>query len=120
MVDTLALAHEQWLGEASGSEVAAFYEGISAGLAPDCPAAVEPEPNDEPLDALFKKGKGKGKGKRSGKGGPASSGGQGANYGGGQGGGKAGDGKGKETRTCNHCPQEACRRASQGQAGSVP
>ena len=93
MVDTLALAHEQWLSEASGSEVAAFYEGISAGLAPDCPAAVELEPNDEPLDALFKKGKGKGKGKRSGKGGPASSGGQGANYGGGQGGGKAGDGR---------------------------
>ena len=28
MVDTLALAHEQWLSEASGSEVAAFYEGI--------------------------------------------------------------------------------------------
>ena len=105
MVDTLALAHEQWLSEASGAEVAAYYEGLSAGLAPDCQAAVEPEPNDEPFDALSKKGKGKGKGKRGGKGngGPASSGGQGASYGGGQGGGKAGDGKGKETRTCNHC-----------------
>ena len=43
MVDTLALAHEQWLNEASGAEVAAFYEGISAGLSPDCQAAVEPE-----------------------------------------------------------------------------
>ena len=116
MVD--ALAHEDWLSTASGAEVASFYEGLSAGLDPDCSAAPEPNANDEPLDALFKKGKGKGKGKRGGKGsgGPASSGGQG----GGQGGGKAGDGKGKETRTCNHCQikghiERDCRKRLAGE-----
>ena len=76
MVDALALAREEWLNEASGAEVAAFYEGISAGLSPDCHAAAEPDANDEPLDALVKKGKGKGKDKRcKGSGGPTGGGG---------------------------------------------
>ena len=61
MVD--ALAHEDWLNQSSGAEVAAFYEGISAGLQSDSQDSVEQNADDEPCDALFRKGKGKGKGK---------------------------------------------------------
>ena len=63
MVD--ALAHEDWLNQSSGAEVAAFYEGISAGMQSDSQEPVEHgNADDEPCDALFRKGKGKGKGKR--------------------------------------------------------
>ena len=34
MVDNLA--HDTWLNAASGAEVAAFYEGVSAGMVPEC------------------------------------------------------------------------------------
>ena len=73
-------------------EVAAFYEGIQAGAnGEDVPVCPFCEDQGEPLDALFRKGKGKCKGKRGkGFGGSASDGGKGGQSGGVQGGGFSG------------------------------
>ena len=53
-----------WLSVADPTEVTAFYEGVAAGLGSEIPdEPVHPDPTDQPLDALYRKGKGKGKGK---------------------------------------------------------
>ena len=58
-------AWEAFLAQASPQEVSAFYEGIHAGAnGEDVPLCPPCEGQDEPLDALYRKGKGKGKGKR--------------------------------------------------------
>ena len=55
-----------WIAIADPSEVSAFYEGVAAGLSSEIPdEPVHPDPTDQPLDALYRKGKGKGKGKNS-------------------------------------------------------
>ena len=69
-------AWEMFLAQASPQEVAAFYEGIQAGAnGEDVPVCPPYEDQDEPLDALFRKGKGKGK-RGKGFGGFASDGGK--------------------------------------------
>ena len=55
-----------WLSVADPTEVTAFYEGVAAGLSSEIPdEPVHPDPTDQPLDALYRKGKGKGKAKNS-------------------------------------------------------
>ena len=76
-VDSLAMAAPgqapavpDWIDYGPG-EVASFYEGITCGLCdPEGTNPVEPQPNDQPCDALFREGKGKGriKGQSKGKG----------------------------------------------------
>ena len=52
---------DSWLADATGTETAAFYEGVAAGLQAEDPYAPgKIYDQDRPLDALFKKGKGKG------------------------------------------------------------
>ena len=54
-----------WIAVAQPAEVAAYYEGMHAGLASECPhEPVGVYTEDLPLDALYRKGKGKGKGKK--------------------------------------------------------
>ena len=62
MVD--ALAHEDWLTKASGAEVVAFCEGVRAGTNSEHKEMPDMNPDDQPLDLMYKKGKGRGKGKR--------------------------------------------------------
>ena len=58
-------AWDAFLAQASPQEVAAFYAGLQAGAnGEDVPVCPPCEDQDEPLDALFRKGKGTGKGKR--------------------------------------------------------
>ena len=74
-VDSLAMAAPgqepalaDWIDYGPG-EVASFYEGITSGLCdPEGTEPVEPQPFDQPCDALFRKGKGKGRAKGKGKG----------------------------------------------------
>jgi hypothetical protein len=55
-------AWESFIAQASVQEVAAFYEGIQAGVSgEDVPLCAPCEDQDGPLDALYRKGKGKGK-----------------------------------------------------------
>ena len=58
-----------WLSVADPSEVSAFYQGVAAGLSSEVPdEPVLADPADQPLDALYRKGKSKGKGKNTFKG----------------------------------------------------
>ena len=77
-----------WIAVADPVEVSAFYEGIAAGLNSEVPdEPVYPDSSDQPLDALYRKGKGKGKGKRGkGFGSSAADSGKGSQSGGAQGG----------------------------------
>ena len=63
-------AWESFLAQHTPQEVGTFHEGIQAGINGEVvPLCAPCEDQDEPLDALFRKGKGKGKGKRCSRGG---------------------------------------------------
>ena len=88
-------------------DVASFYEGVQAGVAGEDPPLCEPC-EEQPIDALFRKGKGKGKGKRSftsgGKGyGGAAAGSSGKGAGGGNSATAAPPPGVKDTRICHWC-----------------
>ena len=115
MVDALGKAQPQpsgdWLDHATGAEVAAFYEGLQEGMVSTAKDMPDVRAEDQPLDLMYKKGKGKGKGKR----GPPQGGGKGRDAGQDTGGGK-GKGNGKFCKHCltkNHDESE-CRKKAAG------
>ena len=55
---------QEWMKTADPEDVASFYEGVQAGIAGEDPPLCG-ECEEQPIDALFRKGKGKGKGKRN-------------------------------------------------------
>ena len=56
MVDALS---KDWLSQATGAEVAAFYDGVQDGTTSDAKEMPEVHSEDHPLDLMYKKGKGK-------------------------------------------------------------
>ena len=83
-------AWEAFHKQSTTEEVAAFYEGIQAGInGEEVPLCGTCEDQDEPLDALYRKGKGKGNGKLGSAPSAAASGGKNNEGGGVQGGGFA-------------------------------
>ena len=119
MVDALGKAQPQpsgdWLDHATGAEVAAFYEGLQEGMVSTAKDMPDVRAEDQPLDLMYKKGKGKGKGKR----GPPQGGGKGRDAGQDTGGGK-GKGNGKFCKHCltkNHDESE-CRKKAAGMSAA--
>ena len=84
-------AWESFIAQHTPQEVAIFYGGIQAGIiGENAPLCALCKDQDEPLDALHRKGKGKGKGKRGFTPSASASGGKGNQGGGAQGGGLSG------------------------------
>ena len=103
------------VGTILGAEVAAFDEGLHAGTFPDQKELPELRPEDQPLDLMYKKGRGKGKGKR----GPPQGGGKGRDY---SAGAQASKGQ-SNGKFCKHCltknhDESECRKKAAGMSQS--
>ena len=117
MVDLLSKGQYSgdWLDQATGAEVAAFYEGMQEGTVSTAKEMPEMHAEDLPIDLMYKKGKGKGKGRR----GPPQGGGKGRDRDSGAHAGK-GQGNGKFCKHCltkNHDESE-CRKKAAGMSAS--